>query len=82
MNGPTCTATHSIDFLVASPRVVSGTEAARVQPAQATPPAHAAFPRLRHRLEPDSAVLGTEAAPLVEREQGILVRDDSTRDQP
>ncbi len=82
MNGPKCTDTHYIDFLVASPRVVSGTEAARVQPEQATPPAHDAFTRLLHRLEPDPAVLWAEAAPLVEREQGILVLDDSTLDKP
>ncbi len=82
MNGPKCTDTDYIDFLVASPRVVSGTEAARVQPEQATPPAHDAFTRLLHRLEPDPAVLWAEAAPLVEREQGILVLDDSTLDKP
>ncbi len=82
MNGPKCTDTDYIDFLVASPRVVSGTEAARVQPEQASPPAHDAFTRLLHRLEPDPTVLWAEAAPLVEREQGILVLDDSTLDKP
>jgi DDE superfamily endonuclease len=82
MNAPKCTAIDYIDFLVASPRAVSGTEAARVQPAQANPPAHDAFTRLLHRLEPDSAALWAEAAPLVRRDGGILVLDDSTLDKP
>ncbi len=50
MNAPKCQPEDYIDFLVASPRVVSGTEAARVQPPQADPPAHDAFTRLLHRL--------------------------------
>lgn len=82
MNAPKCADTASSDFLVASPRVVSGTEAARVQPPQADPPAHDSFTRLLHRLEPDSASLWTEAAPSVERERGILVLDDNTLDKP
>jgi putative transposase len=82
MNAPKCRAIDYIDFLVASPRAVSGTEAARAQPAQATPPAHDAFTRLLHRLEPDPAALWAEAAPLVERGRGVLVLDDSTLDKP
>jgi putative transposase len=82
MNAPKCTAIDYIDFLVASPRAVSGTEAARVQPERDAPPAHDAFTRLLHRLEPDPATLWAEAAPLVERRRGILVLDDSTLDKP
>jgi len=82
MNAPKCSAIDYIDFLVASPRAVSGTEAARVQPARANPPAHDAFTRLLHRLEPDAAALWAEAEPLVERDRGILVLDDSTLDKP
>jgi putative transposase len=82
MNAPKCTAADDIDCLVASPRAVSGTEAARVRPAGADRPAHAAFTRLLHRLEPDPATLWAEAAPLVARERGILVLDDSTLDKP
>jgi hypothetical protein len=82
MNAPKCTATDYIDFLVATPRAVSGTEAARAQPEQASPPAHDAFTRLLHRLEPDPATLWAEAAPLVARRRGILVLDDSTLDKP
>lgn len=82
MNAPQCTAIDYIDFLVASPRAVSGTEAARVQPTRPRPPAHDAFTCLLHRLEPDPATLWAEAAPLVERHRGLLVLDDSPLDKP
>jgi putative transposase len=82
MHAPKCTADAYIDFLVASPEAVSGTEAARVQPAGVDPPAHDAFTRLLHRLDPDPAALWAEAAPLVQRDHGILVLDDSTLDKP
>jgi putative transposase len=82
MNAAKCSATDYIDFLVAAPRAVSATEAARAQPDRPAPPAHDAFTRLLHRLEPDPATLWAEAAPLVRREAGILVLDDSTLDKP
>jgi hypothetical protein len=82
MNAPKCDAVDYIDYLVASPRAVSGTEAARVQPAQPDPPAHDAFTRLLHRLEPDPATLWAEAEPQVRRGAGVLVLDDSTLDKP
>jgi len=82
MNAPKCQPEDYINFLVASPCVVSGTEAARVQPEQPDPPAHDAFTRLLHRLEPDPATLWAEAAPQVHRGHGVLVLDDSTLDKP
>lgn len=82
MNAPKCQPEDYINFLVASPRAVSGTEAARAQPAQPNPPAHDAFTRLLHRLEPDPETLWAEAAPQVRRDGGILVLDDSTLDKP
>jgi len=82
MNAPKCDAEGYINFLVASPRAVSGTEAARAQPEQPDPPAHDAFTRLLHRLEPDPDTLWAEAAPQVRRAGGILVLDDSTLDKP
>jgi putative transposase len=82
MNAPKCQPEDYIDFLVASPGAVSGTEAARVQPHQRRPPAHDAFTRLLHRLEPAPATLWAEVAPLVRRERGALVLDDSTLDKP
>ncbi len=75
-------ATEYIDFLVASPRAVSGTEAARTQPPRTHPVAHDAYTRLQHRLEPDAAALRAEAEPLVERGGGVLVLDDSVLDKP
>jgi putative transposase len=82
MNAPKCDAIDYINFLVASPRAVSGTEAARVQPERPGAPAHDAFTRLLHRLEPDPATLWAEAAPQVRRDRGVLVLDDSTLDKP
>jgi len=82
MNRPRCTDTDYIDFLVASPRVVSGTEAARTAPRRDNAPAHDAFTRLLHRLEPDPATFWHEVAPLVDRTRGILVVDDTTLDKP
>lgn len=62
--------------------MVSGTEAARVQPDRDDPTAHDAFTRLLHRLEPDPAALWAEAAGLVERRGGVLILDDSVLDKP
>ena len=82
MNPPKVTDEDHINFLIATPKVCSATEAARVYPAQPVPPAHDAFTRLLHRLEPDPATLWQEAAGCVERRGGVLVIDDSTLDKP
>lgn len=82
MNLPRCTAEGYVDFLLASPRVVTATEAARVQPHSPRAPAHDAFTRLLHRLEPDAGPLWEEARPHVRRDDGVLVLDDSTLDKP
>ena len=71
-----------IDFLIVSPVHVTATEAAKVQPDYPDPPAHDAFTRLLHRLEPDSTVLWTEAQTQVRLTGGVLVIDDSTLDKP
>jgi putative transposase len=83
MNPPKVKASDYIQFLIASPRVVSGTEAARVHPG--TGPqvvAHDAFTRLLHRLEPDPEALWEEVRSLVRRGQGVLVLDDTILDKP
>jgi putative transposase len=82
MNRPRCTDTEYIDFLVATPRAVSCVATARVQPRRPGAPAHDAFTRLLHRLEPDPAALWEEVESLVDRTRGILVGDDSTLDKP
>lgn len=62
------TAEDSIPFQIASPVVVSATEAARVRPAA---PAHDSFTRLLHRLEPDPDTLGAEVRSLGGRGTGV-----------
>ncbi len=75
---PKCVDADYINFLVASPKAVCCTEAAAVQPGSSDPPAHNAFTRLLHRLEPDPATLRDEARPMVRRDGGLPVLDDST----
>lgn len=82
MTAAKCHPADYIDFLIASPKAFSCTEAALVQPESPDPPAHDAFTRLLHRLEPLPAVLWQESAPLVHKESGVLVIDDSTLDKP
>ena len=81
MNPPKCQAKDYIDFLIATPKVCSALEAARVQPDPADAPAHDAFTRLLHRLEPDPQALWLEAQPQVRNAEGFLVLDDSTLDK-
>ena len=82
MNPPKCTEYDYINFVIATPSVYSCTEAARVQPPDANPPAHDSLNRLLYRLPADSEALWTEAHPYVKKAQGILVIDDSTLDKP
>ena len=79
MSAPKVHAGDYIEFLIATPKACSGTEAARVQP---DPPAHDAFTRLRTRLEPDPDTLWADAQAQVRRDDGVLVVDDSTLDKP
>jgi len=80
-NAVKCRDTDYIDFLIASPRYFSCTEAARVQPESGQAPAHDAFTRLLQRIEPDPETLWTEAHPMVHKAGGMLVIDDSTLDK-
>src|SRR5215213_7772572 len=82
MNPPKCSDDDYINFVIATPRSVSATEAAKVQGDEEQAPAHDAFTRLLHRLEPDAATLWREARSQVSLTQGILVIDDSTLDKP
>ena len=81
MNPPKYNEYDYIDFLVASPRIFSCTEAARVQPDQDDPPAHDAINRLLSRLETGSEHLWQEARHQVELKSGVLILDDSTLDK-
>jgi putative transposase len=82
MNPPRATADAYIQFLLGTPTAVSATEAARVQPERPNAPAHDAFTRLLHRLEPDPATLWAEVRPLLRPDDGVLIVDDSTLDKP
>jgi putative transposase len=81
MNPPRASAEDYIQFLIATPKVASAAEAARAQPDRPDAPAHDAFTRLLHRLEPDPTDLWNEAQPSV-RPGGALVLDDSVLDKP
>lgn len=78
---PECRDADYIDFPIVSPKAFCCTEAAAMQPDSPDPPAHDAFTRLLHRLEPDPATLWDKARPLVRRRGGLLVLDDSTPDK-
>jgi hypothetical protein len=71
-----------VDFLIASPRQVTATEAARCQPESDSAPAHDAFTRLLQRLEPDATVLYEEARGQIQLSRGCLILDDSVLDKP
>ena len=82
MNNPRVDDEAYVQFLVATPVVVSALEAERVQPDVPKAPSHDAFTRFLHRHDPDSTTLWNEVAPLIARTGGVLVLDDSTLDKP
>ena len=82
MNQPKVTDLDDSNVLLATPRVVSCTEGARVQPEGPQQAAHDARTRLLHRLEPDTLPLWREAELLVDRTRAILIIDDTTLDTP
>jgi hypothetical protein len=81
MNPPKCDEFDYIQFLIATQKAYSCTEAARVQPEGDQRPAHDAVTRLLHRLEPDPEALWTEAQAYVAPEHGMLILDDTTLDK-
>ncbi len=82
MNPPKVTAEDYINFIIATPRDVTATEAERVQPECKNAPAHDAFTRLLGRLEPDTETLWEEAKTQIDLSGGILILDDSTLEKP
>ena len=78
MNPPKVTDEDYINFIIATPRDATATEAERVQPESRDAPAHDAFTRLMQRLEPDPETLWTETRTQINLTSGILVLDDST----
>jgi hypothetical protein len=82
MNRPRCDDLDYIQFLIAAQAVYSNTEAARCDPRpERERPAHDAYTRLLQRQPPDSAQLWQEVQDCIQREQGLLVVDDSTLDK-
>ena len=79
MNPPKCQAEDYIQWLIASPKVASCTEAAR---STTGPIAHDAYTRLLGRLEANPEELWLEMENLVKLDSGYLVADDSTLDKP
>lgn len=82
MNPPKCDAFDYIHFLIAAQKVFTCTEAARCQPEEVDSPSHDAFTRFLIRQPPDPEALWQEAEPLVTRDKGLLINDDSTLDKP
>ena len=90
MNSPRCDDVDYIDFLIASPRHFTCTEAARSQPSQqddkndasASSPAHDSFTRLLQRLPQDTRALWDDAKKVITVNSGVLIIDDTTLDKP
>jgi len=82
MNPPKVDDLDYIHFLVAAQKVFTCTEASRSHPDGDAAPAHDAFTRLLQRQPPDTEALWREAEPVVEREAGLLILDDTTLDKP
>ena len=81
MSRAKCSDEDYIDFLIATPRAASCCEAARSGPDRPDPAAHDAYTRLLHRLEPDPETLWAEVEPLLRKDDGVLILDDSTLDK-
>ena len=82
MNPPKIRDEDYINFIIATPRIVTATEASSCQPESRQRPSHDAFTRLLQRLEPDPETLWTEARTQIDLNTGILVLDDSTLEKP
>ena len=75
MNAPKVADVDYIQFLIAAQEAFSCSEASRCQ---LEPIAHDAFVRLLKRQPTDTEALWQEVQPLVKKEAGCLVIDDST----
>lgn len=82
MNSPKVTDEDYINFIIATPKQVTATEASSCQPESTNAPAHDAFTRLLTRLEPDAKTLWEEARTQIDLNNGILCLDDSTLEKP
>jgi hypothetical protein len=82
VNPHKCTELDYIDFLIASSRVFSCTEASKCSYLDSNSPAHDSFIRLLLRQPPDTEALWEEVKDLFNPETGFLIIDDTTLDKP
>jgi len=82
MNPPKCNENDYINFLMATQKVFSCTEAGKVQPDAADAPCHDSVNRLLYRLCPNTEALRDESGKFVDSDRGVLIADDSTSDKP
>lgn len=86
MNPPRVSDEDYINFLLASQGRYTCTEAARSQPAdeeeKVIRPSHDSFTRLLLRTPQDTGELWEDAKPMVKKNSGVLVLDDTTLDKP
>ena len=82
INPAKCTEFDYINFLVASSRVFSCTEASKCSFLDSNSPAHDSFTRLLGRQPPDTESLWGEVKYLVNPKIGLLIIDDTTLDKP
>jgi hypothetical protein len=82
MNPPKCNEYDYINFLTASPKTFSCTEAERVQPDRENAPSHDSINRVLHRIPANAAALREESSRFVTPGKGVLIVDDSTPDKP
>lgn len=82
MNPSRCDALDYIQFLIASPRAVTCTEAARCQPRElCNVPSHDSFTRLLQRQPQNTGAVWREAKAMI-GSGGVIVIDDTTLDKP
>lgn len=82
INPPKCTELDYINFLIASSRVFSCTEASKCSYFDLNSPAHDSFTRLLLRQPPDTEALWEEVKDLVTPKAGFLIIDDTVLDKP
>lgn len=79
MNPPKCRDEDYIQWLIASPKTITCTQASQASPNLV---AHDSYTRLLDRLVPNSDELWQEVESLIDRKTGCLVCDDCTLDKP
>ena len=82
MNPAKCNDQDYIDFLIASQRAFTCTEAARCQPDDRQNVAHDSYNRLLERLPQNTEALWKESRALVDLKGGVLILEDTTIDKP